>query len=81
MMLMYVFFLIVHHLEMKIYILTSFFSSSPLNLQSFAAKGKFILETDLRGFSMWEAGGDFNDILLDSIREAGGYDDEEYCLQ
>lgn len=42
-------------------------------LQSFAAKGKYILESNLRGFSIWEAGGDSNDILLDSIREAGGY--------
>ena len=22
----------------------------------------------IRGFSMWEAGGDYNDILLDAIR-------------
>ena len=44
------------------------------SLQSYAAKGKFILDTNLRGFSMWEAGGDFDDILLNSIREAGGYE-------
>ena len=46
---------------------------SPAFLQSFAAKGKFILDTKLRGFSMWEAGGDYNNILVNSIREAGGY--------
>ncbi|PPQ70436.1 hypothetical protein CVT26_013930 [Gymnopilus dilepis] len=40
------------------------------NAQSFAAKGKFILNKGLRGFAMWEAGGDFNDILLNSIRKA-----------
>ena len=46
-----------------------FFSS----LQSFAAKGKFILDTKLKGFSMWEAGGDANDILLEAIREGAGF--------
>jgi chitinase len=40
------------------------------NTQSFAAKGKFIQETGLRGFTMWEAGGDYDDMLLDSIRDA-----------
>lgn len=40
------------------------------NAQSFAAKGDFIHSKGLRGFSMWEAGGDYNDTLLDSIREA-----------
>jgi chitinase len=43
------------------------------NAASFAAKGKFIVDTKLRGFSMWEAGGDSDDILLDSIRQAGGF--------
>jgi len=42
------------------------------NAQSFAAKGEFIKEKDLLGFSMWEAGGDYSDILLDSIRRAVG---------
>ncbi|KAF9227060.1 glycoside hydrolase family 18 protein [Gyrodon lividus] len=37
------------------------------NAQSFAAKGNYIKETGLGGFAMWEAGGDYNDILLDSI--------------
>ena len=43
------------------------------NAQSFAAKGNYIKETGLRGFSMWETGGDYNGILLDSIRVAAGY--------
>ncbi|KAH9482515.1 Chitinase A1 [Psilocybe cubensis] len=43
------------------------------NAQSFAAKGNFIREANLRGFATWEAGGDFNDILLDSIRKAAGF--------
>ncbi|KAF9567358.1 chitinase [Agrocybe pediades] len=43
------------------------------NAQSFAAKGKFIKDTKLRGFATWEAGGDFNDILLDSIRKGAGF--------
>ncbi|KDR84013.1 hypothetical protein GALMADRAFT_56576 [Galerina marginata CBS 339.88] len=43
------------------------------NAQSFAAKGKFILEKKLRGFATWEAGGDFDDILLNSIRKAAGF--------
>ncbi|KIJ60049.1 glycoside hydrolase family 18 protein [Hydnomerulius pinastri MD-312] len=38
------------------------------NAQSFAVKGSYIKETGLRGFAMWEAGGDYKDILLDSIR-------------
>ncbi len=45
------------------------------NAQSFEAKGKFISQNKLRGYSMWEAGGDFNDILLDSIRDAAGFED------
>jgi len=43
------------------------------NAQSFAAKGSYIKDTDLRGFSMWEAGGDYQDTLLDSIRLAAGF--------
>ncbi|KAG2356579.1 glycoside hydrolase superfamily [Suillus spraguei] len=42
------------------------------NPQSFAAKGKFIKETGLGGFTMREVAGDYNDILLDSITEAIG---------
>ncbi|KAJ8076967.1 hypothetical protein PM082_001390 [Marasmius tenuissimus] len=36
---------------------------------SFSAKGKFIADNGLAGFAMWESGGDYNDILLDSIRK------------
>lgn len=43
------------------------------NPKSFAAKGKFIKEAGLRGFTMWEAGGDYNNMLLDSISEAMGH--------
>ncbi|PBK97675.1 glycoside hydrolase family 18 protein [Armillaria gallica] len=38
------------------------------NAESFAAKGQFIADMDLAGFAMWEAGGDYHNILLDSIR-------------
>lgn len=37
-----------------------------------AAKGKFINEAGLRGFAMWEAAGDYQDMLLDSISNAMG---------
>jgi chitinase len=51
--------------------------------QSFAAKGEFIKTRGLKGFSMWEAGGDWEDILLDSIRKASGMpeipEEEEDC--
>jgi len=43
------------------------------NAQSFAAKGEFIKKNKLHGFAMWEAGGDYNDILLNSIRGAIGF--------
>lgn len=42
---------------------------------AFAAKGEFIKDTGLRGFSMWEAGGDSKDVLLDAIRDAAGFGD------
>ncbi|EGO25950.1 glycoside hydrolase family 18 protein [Serpula lacrymans var. lacrymans S7.9] len=42
------------------------------NVQSFAVKGTYIKETGLRGFAIWEAGGDYNDMLLDSIRSTIG---------
>ncbi|KAH7906170.1 glycoside hydrolase family 18 protein [Hygrophoropsis aurantiaca] len=42
------------------------------NAQSFAVKGSYIKEAGLRGFAMWEAGGDYDDILLDSIRSTTG---------
>ncbi|KAG7098279.1 hypothetical protein E1B28_000242 [Marasmius oreades] len=37
------------------------------NADSFAAKGDFIKSTGLKGFAIWEAAGDYNDTLLDSI--------------
>ncbi|TFK43785.1 glycoside hydrolase family 18 protein [Crucibulum laeve] len=43
------------------------------NAQSFGAKGSFIRSKGLRGFAMWEAGGDSRDILLNSIRSSGGF--------
>ncbi|KAG2135821.1 glycoside hydrolase family 18 protein [Suillus clintonianus] len=42
------------------------------NIPSFAAKGEYIKDAGLRGFSMWQAGGDHNDLLLDSIIDAFG---------
>ena len=44
------------------------------NAQSFTAKGNFIKETGLRGFAMWEAGGDYDEILIDAIRDAAGFE-------
>lgn len=35
---------------------------------SFRAKGSFIKSNGLRGFAMWEAGGDYHDVLLTAIR-------------
>lgn len=43
-----------------------------LCLHHTAAKGKFIGDTGLAGFAMWQAGGDSNDILLDAISRALG---------
>ncbi|KAI0633477.1 chitinase [Trametes polyzona] len=40
---------------------------------AFASKGDFIKKENLRGFSLWEAGDDSKDILLDSIRTAVGF--------
>ncbi|CAA7260106.1 unnamed protein product [Cyclocybe aegerita] len=40
--------------------------------QSFAAKGNFIKANELRGFAIWQAGGDYNDILLDAIKSTMG---------
>ena len=44
---------------------------------AFAAKGAFIKAMGLRGFNMWEAGGDFNDTLLDAISVAVGLQDPD----
>lgn len=37
-----------------------------------AAKGNFIKSAGLAGFSMWETGGDSDDILLNAINSAIG---------
>ncbi|GLB37398.1 putative glycosyl hydrolase 18 family protein [Lyophyllum shimeji] len=37
------------------------------NPESFAAKGDFVKSNGLRGFGVWEAAGDFNDLLLNAI--------------
>jgi len=39
-----------------------------------AAKGAFIADAGLAGFAMWEAAGDWDDILLDAIRSGAGID-------
>ncbi|GLB39178.1 putative glycosyl hydrolase 18 family protein [Lyophyllum shimeji] len=39
---------------------------------SFQAKGRFINEQGLRGFSMWHSAGDSNDILINAIHDAMG---------
>lgn len=44
---------------------------------AFAAKGSFIQSMGLRGFAMWQAGGDKNDILLDAIRSSAGFEDSD----
>ena len=43
--------------------------------RSFAAKGAFINDAGLLGFAMWEAAGDFEDVLLDAISEAIGIEE------
>ncbi|PCH44849.1 glycoside hydrolase family 18 protein [Wolfiporia cocos MD-104 SS10] len=42
------------------------------NAESLRAKGAYIKDTGLRGFAMWETGGDYEDILLDAISGAAG---------
>ncbi|OAX39727.1 glycoside hydrolase family 18 protein [Rhizopogon vinicolor AM-OR11-026] len=37
---------------------------------SFTAKGMYIKNTGLRGYAMWEAGGDYDNILIDAINSA-----------
>ncbi|KAG6873454.1 hypothetical protein C0995_015543 [Termitomyces sp. Mi166 len=38
--------------------------------QSFSAKGNFIKSNGLRGFAAWESAGDYNDLLVNAIRES-----------
>jgi chitinase len=59
----------VHSLQPFVYNTTSKLYVSYEDPDSFAYKGEYIRTTGLRGFSMWEAGGDYKDALLDSIRE------------
>ncbi|KAF5012338.1 hypothetical protein FDECE_1565 [Fusarium decemcellulare] len=40
--------------------------------RSFAEKGKFVLKNKLGGFATYEAGGDYNNILINAIRKATG---------
>lgn len=40
-----------------------------------AAKGKFIQEQGLRGFALWEASSDYNNLLVDAISNAIGVDE------
>ncbi|EKM57063.1 glycoside hydrolase family 18 protein [Phanerochaete carnosa HHB-10118-sp] len=42
---------------------------------SIAAKGQFIAEQGLRGFAIWEAAGDYNDLLLDAVSNAIGIEE------
>jgi len=41
--------------------------------KSFEAKGEFIKNQELRGYAMWQAASDHNDILIDAIRKGGGW--------
>ncbi|KDQ60128.1 glycoside hydrolase family 18 protein [Jaapia argillacea MUCL 33604] len=45
--------------------------------RSFAAKGQFINDQQLLGFSIWEVGGDYNNILIDAISTSIGIVDVE----
>lgn len=40
--------------------------------RSFREKGKFVIKHGLGGFATYEAGGDYNNILIDAIRKATG---------
>lgn len=42
------------------------------NARSMAVKGQYILSKGLKGFAMWETGGDYKNILVDSVRAAVG---------
>jgi len=41
---------------------------------SFAAKGKFIKENNLKGYNVWPLSGDSDDILVDAINGAMGFE-------
>ena len=60
-------------LKVRIYYLGSILPLSyPLFLQ-----GDFIATHGLKGFAMWEAGGDYNELLLDAIRLGAGFPELE----
>ncbi|KAI3396840.1 hypothetical protein diail_11611 [Diaporthe ilicicola] len=40
--------------------------------ESITAKGEYIVSTGLKGFALFEAGGDYNNILLDAARKSTG---------
>ncbi|OHF04139.1 glycosyl hydrolase family 18 [Colletotrichum orchidophilum] len=42
------------------------------DVESLTAKGKFVTSNKLAGFAIWEAGGDYNNILVNAIRSAVG---------
>ncbi|KAK1983998.1 family 18 glycosyl hydrolase [Colletotrichum cereale] len=42
------------------------------NVQSLTAKGEYIKSTGLGGFAMWEAGGDYNNTIVDAMRSVLG---------
>ncbi|KAK2058009.1 family 18 glycosyl hydrolase [Colletotrichum caudatum] len=42
------------------------------NVKSLGVKGEYITSNKLAGFAMWEAGGDYKNILLDAIRASVG---------
>ncbi|KAL0566408.1 hypothetical protein V5O48_015607 [Marasmius crinis-equi] len=42
------------------------------SVDSFNAKGKYIASKGLAGFAIWQAGGDYKDLLLDGIRKGAG---------
>ncbi|KAK1222182.1 hypothetical protein PQX77_014980 [Marasmius sp. AFHP31] len=41
--------------------------------ETFKAKGKYIADTGLAGFSIWNSAGDYKDILLDAVHSGAGY--------
>ena len=55
-----------------VYNVTSQVMVSYDDARSFEAKGTFIKNYRLRGYAMWEAAGDYNDILINAIKQGGG---------
>lgn len=40
--------------------------------QSISVKGEYIVNTGLKGWAVWEAGGDYNNIIVDAARKSTG---------